>query len=389
MRKLILLIIAVVTIPSLAAAQAPDAKAKAEEILKQARAAIGDEKKLKELQGLSITGMARMGVGERQLESEIEIEVLMPDKVKKTTNSQFGTSINALNGDQIWNDFIPGMGVGGGNFVVIRGGGPGAPGGPGGPGAPGGMMGPNSPMMSYFQLQQRREMYQIMLGWLLTAPASAQVEFTFVGEAPGPEDSKLNVLDGKGADGFTVRLYFDQQTNQLIGLSFKAKQMRGGFGRRGPGGQGGPGGQRPQGGQPGQPPQGAQPGQPPQGGQPGQPAQGAQPGQPAQGAQPGQPPQGAQAGQPPQGGQPGQRREITPEERERFMKEAQERFEKAPDVDYRWAFGDYKSAGGLNLPHRMTKIESGTPNEEWEISKIKVNPKLSPDKFVKKEKSAN
>ena len=53
------------------------------------------------------------------------------------------------------------------------------------------------PMASYFQLQQRREFYQIMLGWLLTAPTSAQVEFAFVGEAPGPEDSKLNVLDGK------------------------------------------------------------------------------------------------------------------------------------------------------------------------------------------------
>lgn len=70
-----------------------------------------------------------------------------------------------------------------------------------------------------------------------------------------------------------------------------------------------------------------------------------------------------------------------------MMKEAMERFEKAPEVDFRWAFTEYKSVGGLNLPHRMTKIQGGTPNEEWEISKIKVNPKLSPDKFVKKEKS--
>ena len=82
-----------------------------------------------------------------------------------------------------------------------------------------------------------------MLGWLLTTPTSAQVEFAFVGEAPGPEDSKLNVIDGKGANGFTVRLYFDQQTNQLIGLSYKAKQTMRGFGRRGPGGPGGPGSQ--------------------------------------------------------------------------------------------------------------------------------------------------
>src|SRR5262245_16409961 len=224
MRKQFLAMIAAVTIPALALAQAPDAKAKAEQILKQARAAVGDEKKLKELQGLSITGTTRISAGDRQMESDLEIEVLMPDKVKKTTTNQFMTMINALNGDQIWNDFIPGMGGAGpgGGFVITRGG-PGGPGGPGAAGGPGGMVGPNSPMASYFQSQQRREMYQIMLGWLLTAPTSAQVEFAFVGEAPGPEGSKLNVLDGKGANGFTVRLYFDQQTNQLIGLSFKAK----------------------------------------------------------------------------------------------------------------------------------------------------------------------
>ena len=68
------------------------------------------------------------------------------------------------------------------------------------------------------------------------------------------------------------------------------------------------------------------------------------------------------------------------------MKEMAEAFEKSPDVDFRWAFSDYKSVGGLNLPHRLTKSEAGTPNEEWEISKYKVNPKLTADKFEKKEK---
>src|SRR5262245_25077000 len=243
MRKQFLAMIAAVTIPALALAQAPDAKAKAEQILKQARAAVGDEKKLKELQGLSITGTTRISAGDRQMESDLEIEVLMPDKVKKTTTNQFMTIINALNGDQAWNDFVPGMGGAGpgGGFVITRGG-PGGPGGPGAAGGPGGMLGPNSPMASYMQLQQRREMYQIMLGWMLTAPSSAQVEFAFVGEAPGPEGNKLNVLDDKGANGFTVRLYFDQQSNQLIGLSYKVKQM--GRGTRGPGGPGGPGGDR-------------------------------------------------------------------------------------------------------------------------------------------------
>src|SRR5262249_13196835 len=169
---------------------------------------------------------------------------------------------------------------------------------PGGPGTPGGA---NSPMAAYMQLNQRRELFQIMLGWLLTAPSAAQFQFTYVGEAPGPEGTKLDVLDGKGADNLNVRLYFDQQSYHLIGLSYKAKSF-GGMMRRGPGGQGG---QRPQGAQ------------------------------------------GGQGGQRPQGGQGGQRPEISPEERERRMKEFQERFEKTPEVDFRWAFADYKSVGSL------------------------------------------
>ncbi|MCI0524363.1 MAG: hypothetical protein L0Y75_03785 [Acidobacteria bacterium] len=352
MRKLILALITVISLSAVALAQSADAKAKAEQILKQARAAIGDEKKLKELQSLSATGTARQTLGEMQFESDIEIELLMPDKVRKITNSQRGAETLTFNGADFWRDFVPAMGGGGrggGAFVIRQGGG--GPGGSGAFGGPGGPGGANSPMAAFMQLQQRREFYQVMLGWLLIAPTSAQVEFAFIGEAPGPEGSKLNVLDGKGANGFNVRLYFDQQTHQLIGLSYKAKQLRGVMGGgRSPGGPGGG-----------------------QGGGQGRQRQ-------QQGAQAGQP------GQPGQAGQQVQRIEISPEERERRMKEFQERFDKAPEVDYRWAFAEYKSVGGLNLPHVLTKLEGATPNEEWKISKFKINPKISPDKFVRKER---
>src|SRR5262245_31497409 len=100
MRKLILAMIAAISIPAIALAQATDAKLKADQILKEARAAIGGEKKLKELQSLSMSGTVRQSFGERQNESELEVEVMMPDKVKKTTNSQFASMISALNGDQ-------------------------------------------------------------------------------------------------------------------------------------------------------------------------------------------------------------------------------------------------------------------------------------------------
>ena len=77
---------------------------------------------------------------------------------------------------------------------------------------------------------------------------------------------------------------------------------------------------------------------------------------------------------------------MTPEERERRAKEMADAFEKAPEVDFSWAFSEYKSVGGFNLPHVVTKSQGGAPNEEWTISKYKINPKLAADKFVKKEK---
>ena len=348
MRKLMFALVALCALALPALAQTTDAKAA--EILKKARAAIGDEGKLKNLQGLSITGTSRATMGDRQMESELAIDVMTPDKVMKMSSMQFGTTTTVLNGAQQWNEFVPAVGVGG-----PGGGGP-RFGGPGGPG------GGNPAMRDFMQQQQHRELLQILISFLLTAPEADQVQYTFVGEAPGPEGSKLNVLDGKGANNFAVRLYLDQESNRLIGLSYKAKSMAG-MRRGGPGGPGG--------GAPGQPRAQGQAGTGAQGGQ-------AAPAAPATGT--------GQSGQTAQAGQQGQRPQRTPEEIEKRMKEMEEALAKAPEQDYRWAFNDYKSVSGINFPHRITKMEAGKPTEEWEISKIKVNPKLSADKFVKKEK---
>lgn len=345
MRRFITALILIVTAAVAGGAQTPEAKLKAEGLLKQAREAIGSEKKWKELQSLTATGLQRQTMGERQMENEVTVDLMTPDKIMTTFAMQFGgnpigTRISTLNGDQLWNDFIPGMGMGGGpgggGMVRMMGGG-------GGPGGPGGGD-PNSPMAKYFQMSQRRDLVLVMLGWLMSPPASAQLEFAYAGEAPGPEGAKLDAIVAKSPLGMNFVLYLNQESHQLVGIKYKAKQMRQMMGGgRGPGGQ------------PGQPGQG---GGQRQGGN-------AQPGQPGQG---------------------GQRPEMTPEERERRMKEAQERFEKAPEVDISWAFSEYKNVSGFNFPHRMTKSEGGTPNEEWEISKFKINPKLTADKFIKKEK---
>ena len=337
MHKLATILILALVIPASALGQAADPQAKAAQILKQARAAIGDESKLKAVQSLTAVGNQRITFNGRQLESEVEVDLLMPDKVLRTTTSERGTNLLALNGDQLWVDFIPAMGAAGG--------GPG--GGPRFAGMRPGDGNANSPMAKYFQQQQRRELLQLVLGWLLAPPSGSEWQFSYLGDAQGP-NGKVEVLDGKTADGIVTRLYIDQQTHHLVGLSYKAKQLRRAFGGRGPGGPGGPGGQAGQGGQGGN-------------------REGA-PRANREGGGPGQPP-------------------ASDEDRERRRREIMENFEKAPESDYRWAFDDYKGVGGLNLPHRLTKIEDGTPNEEWEITKFKINPKLNPEKFVKKERA--
>ncbi len=316
------------------------ADAKADAIIKQARAAIGKEDKFKAMQTLSAEGLVRQSMGQMQNESTLELETMSADRIKTTLSSQFVTQIRGFDGTNFWNDFIPGVGMGGGGgggMRMIGGGGPGGPGGPGG-GAP-------SAMQTYMQQQQKRDLAQLLLALFLAPPASLNMTFAFVGEAPGPNDSKLNVIDAKYADGLVTRLYFTQADNRLIGLSYKAKSQR----RGGPGGPGG-GQQRPQ-------------------------------------AEGGQRQGGGQAGG--QQGQGGQRAQMTPEEIEKMRKERQEAFDKQPESDFRWAFDDYRAVNGLNLPHRITKSENGTPNEEWEISKYKANnTKITADKFVKKEKAA-
>ena len=96
-----------ISIPAFAEAQATDAKAKAKEILKHSRAAIGDEKKMKNCRPL-LPGSPRYS-RESQNESELQIDVLMPDKIKQTTNGQGATITNAHNGEQVWTEFIPSM----------------------------------------------------------------------------------------------------------------------------------------------------------------------------------------------------------------------------------------------------------------------------------------
>ena len=325
---------------SLAISAFAQGDAKALEIVKKAKAAIGKEDKIKG----SIIAEAnfKRSMGQQNMEGTIELIMSGGDKLYQSQSmSMFGneiTMIQVLNVDKTWEDRITGVGAGG-----PGGGGRGMGGGPG-------FLDPATQ-----ERNRRNGLARVLLGFFLTAPG---VEFTYGGEAKAPDGTVADILLAKATDGPVAKLYVDRESKQVLMLSYKDKDQRAMF----------RGGQRP----PGQ--AGGQPGQP--GGQPG----------------------GHGGGQNNAQRQREELEKLPPEERakreaeikarqEAQMAERKAAYDKAPEVDYVWNFADYKSEGGLNLPHMITKSIAGEPNEEWTITKYKFNDKkVTPDKFEKKSK---
>src|SRR5215204_3669884 len=103
------------------------ADARALEVLKQAREAMGGEEQLQKVQGLQINGQYRRVFGDRQMAGDREISILLPNKylVEDAMNagglSTAMLNTRALNGDKAWS------GSSGGGGMVFRMSGPGGP----------------------------------------------------------------------------------------------------------------------------------------------------------------------------------------------------------------------------------------------------------------------
>jgi len=275
---------------------------RAQQVLAQARAALGGEAKLKAIQSLSAAGKYRRLAQGQDISGEAEVEMLLPDKyLKNDTMSIMGaeiTRIEAISGDKAWMDSRSG----GGGMVVVR-------------NAPANA----TPQQAEATLRMTRaEFARLLLSFLLTTPTSLPVEFSYVGEAEAP-DGRADVIEAKGADNFAARLFFDQKTHLPLMLSFRGTPPRMNM-------------------------------------------------------------HSASHGSMP-----------SPEEMEKMRKEAQEKAEKeaqsAPkpqEAEIQWRFSDYRQVGGISFPHRITKAADGQVNEEWEMTKFKLNPPLKPGNFEKK-----
>src|SRR6185503_6125469 len=90
-------------------APAAFADSRADEVLKQARQAIGGEEQLQKIQGLQVNGQYRRVFGDRQMGGDREISIALPNKylVEDAMNAGgLATSMintRALNGERAWN----------------------------------------------------------------------------------------------------------------------------------------------------------------------------------------------------------------------------------------------------------------------------------------------
>src|SRR5215213_1267960 len=187
--------------------------ARAQEILKQARQAIGGDEQLQKIQGLQINGQYRRVFGDRQMAGDREISILLPNKylVEDATNagglSTAMINTRALNGDKSWS------GNSGGGGMLFR------------------MVGPGGQQVSPEQMEemQRRiftaEFSRYLLAMILTPPPSLAVEYKYAGESD-VEDTQADVLDVNGPDNFAVRVFLDKKSHMPLLLSYRGPKPR-------------------------------------------------------------------------------------------------------------------------------------------------------------------
>jgi len=181
-------------------------------LLEQARAALGGDKKLAKVQGLSATGTLAREMGDRQVTGELTIDVQLPDKMVRTDSmSPMGDAtivlMTGVNGDTLIRNSKT-LNAGPGMMVRM----------PAPPAA-------GSDAETQALRAARADLARFAVAFLLTPPASMPLEFTDAGEAESP-DGKADVVNVKGPGSFAARLFFDKSSHRPLMLSYQGVAPR-------------------------------------------------------------------------------------------------------------------------------------------------------------------
>jgi hypothetical protein len=292
---------------------------KATEVLNASRKAIGGTG-IDRLKTLSVQAAVTRNVGEMQMNSDVELLLEMPGKylrIEAGSGPMTFSSQTGFNGDRPLR--TPGAMTPGGGMIIRMG--------------PGGALPTEKPTpeqqadMDRMTLRTaRQEIARLTLGWFGAAHPAVKAEYSYAGEAEAA-DGKADVIDVKGDDGFAARLFIDKATHLPLMLTYQGPKrmiMTGGPDRQ----------------------------------------------------------RVVQTTAPMHGHAP----PASEEERRKSAdaaKEQVEAFRRQPPtlVEYRLYFSDWSEVDGIKFPLKIQRATEGTPDEEWTITKVKVNPKIDSKKF--------
>ncbi|HTK29565.1 MAG TPA: hypothetical protein VL309_08440 [Vicinamibacterales bacterium] len=203
----------VLTLAGLVAHAAGDTRA--EQLLAQARAAIGAGKNPAPVRGLSCAGTVQRLIGDRQIAGDLTIDLQLPDKMLRSESiSPMGDGAvlvtdQGVNGETLLRraktlNMPPG--------AVIRMPPPPEPG---------------SDAEAQALRSSRAEMARIALALLLASPAPMPLEFAYAGEAESP-DGRADVVGVTGPSNFAAQLFLDKASHRPLMLTYRgiAPQIR-------------------------------------------------------------------------------------------------------------------------------------------------------------------
>jgi hypothetical protein len=186
---------------------------RATELIAQARAALGGDKAIAKVQGLSGAGTIQRLIGDRTVSGELTLDLQLPDKMVRTDSiSPMGdqmmmVSAQGINGDKLLRSTRVLNGPPG---AVIR-----------TPPAPT----PGSDAEAQALRNARAEFARMTIALLVTSPASFPLEYTSAGQAESP-DGKADVIDVKGPNSFAAKLFLDAASHRPLMLTYRGVAPR-------------------------------------------------------------------------------------------------------------------------------------------------------------------
>ena len=173
-------------------------------ILASARQAMGGDAKLAAVKSFTATGRTRQVRGDNLVPIEFELFAELPDKYLRKDEvpaQESGPTATGFNGEELVVD-PPQVA----------------------PTAPAGAPAPNPAVLEAARKARvttvKQDFARLALGMFATSFPSYPLTYTYVGEAEAPQ-GKADVIDARGPNNFTLRLFINQQTHLPIMVTWQ------------------------------------------------------------------------------------------------------------------------------------------------------------------------